>query len=404
MTIQSGVDLREGNLALGLFGRVRLLMQDDPRSGVVRSRDWDEASDFAHILRYLTYHRTFASSAGPLRFQAGAGELLGFTLGHGTLVRDYSNISDPDHPHSGIVLGLAGEQFAATAMVDNFVNPSVIAGRVEVQPLKSLGPLRLGSSFVIDPQAPLQAARAAGARRELDDTYVLTSTRKVLALMGADVEYTLGSDARGSVTPYMDLNVTLLGDVGYHAGATGRLPLGDTGATLRGQLEYRVGTSGYVPAHVETFYDIERYQAGLAFDRPLDASVDERATRLAGMARGSFGGQGLLAQAGVELPRRFTTKLGVSYRPGPDPVSLWWRASTRPIERLDLGLLLVLRGLAGDHAVADGLMTMVEGRFRITDNIYSLAQYARTWVVDGYTTYYGLVHSLNVSVGANWST
>lgn len=402
-TIQTGVDVQEGNLALGLFGRVRFLMQDDPESGAVRRRDWDEVSDYVHILRYLQYRRTFLTrAAGELRLAFQAGEILGYTLGHGTLIRDYTNIADPDHPHAGVHFQVSGTRWQWATMLDNFINPSVVANRVALRPFEKLPGLAVGSSLVVDPRAPMSVLSAEDHDRRVDGAYNLQAENQVLTLLGLEVEYEIGDRQGGRVTPYADLNTSLLG-LGLHLGATGDAPLGESGARLQVQLEYRAASGGYAPAHVETFYDVERYQAGLTFLDPTKASVDERSTKLAGLARGSYGGQGVLGQLGLRLRSKAALKIGASYRPGPDAVSLWWRATSQPISRLQLGLLVLARGLGGPHEGAGGLMAVGEGRVRITSTLYGLAQYTRSWSLDATTRYYGILQSFNLSLGATWS-
>ena len=399
-TIQTGVDVQEGKLSLGLFGRLRLVMQDDPSdSGVVRGRDWDEASDYVHILRYLRYQRRWSSrEIGDVEMKFHAGEVLGFTLGHGTLVRDYSNIADPDHLHSGLHLHLSGERWQLTSMVDNFVNPAVVATRVAVRPFKKMEGLALGGSFVMDPQAPLVPT----LERAVDGGHnLIHHISQPLVLLGVDAEYSFGDASQGRVTPYVDLNTSMLG-LGLHLGATGEVAVA-RGGRMFGQIEYRAGSGGYAPAHIETFYDVTRHQAGLAFSDPTEATHEERAPMLAGLARGNYGGQGMLAQAGFALRRLVQLKAGMSYRPGPDTMSVWGRVSTQPISRLTLGMLVLGRGVDSGHSGGGGVMAMAEGRFRITDNLYSLAQYTRSWALRESDRYFGILQSFNLSLGASWS-
>ncbi len=58
-TVQTGVDIREGGLAVGLFGRMRLALHETSGEGLLRKRDFDEVSDFVHIQRYATDRRQF---------------------------------------------------------------------------------------------------------------------------------------------------------------------------------------------------------------------------------------------------------------------------------------------------------------------------------------------------------
>ncbi len=397
-TIQTGLDIREGNLSLGLFGRVRILSQEADDEDAVRRRDWDEPSDFVHLLRYLSYRHDFKK----VSVEAQVGEMLGITLGHGTLVRDYSNIADPDHPHAGLRFKISHDMFEVVGMVDNLIRPSVLAARVGVRPLPFLERFGVGASFVTDPMAPIQIRRDAAGRREVDSAWNLQSETEPLLLLGLDASYRFGDSKTGQIEPYVDLNTSFLG-VGVHAGALGRVPLGKTGATLSFQVEYRGGSGGYAPGHVDTFYDVARHQAGLTFDDPRSAGVAHRAPMLAGLARKAYGGHGVLVQSGLALKKLGRLKLGYTHRPGPDENTVWVRLSTQPIPRLNLGTLVLLRGLGGPHDDANGVVAMAEGRFRITDNVYALAQYSRSWSLDEDRRFFGIMQSFNFSVGANWS-
>lgn len=400
-TVQAGIDVRERGLALGIFGRVRLRMQEVDGEGAVRRRDFDEASDFVHLLRSISYRRSFES----VRLEAQEGELLGLTLGHGALVRDYSNIADPDHPHSGLRLRLDGSRLAGELALDNFIAPSVIAARLEAVPTARAPGLRVGATAVVDPRAPVAIRRGLAGERAVDGAWNLEVESEPLALLGLDVEHTFRGE-RGSVTPYSDLASSLLG-VGLHLGANGRLRVGRGERFLVGQLEYRASSDGYSPAHVTTFYDLERYQASLSLAAPerlvgADAGLAE--PKLAGLKRpGLYGGHGVLAQVGFEAERWLRLRLGFERRPGPDANTLWFRAASAPHPRVDLGCLLYARGLGQAGADATGLAAMVEGRFRITPYLYALGQYSRLWSLEAGTRYFGVLQSLNLSLGATWS-
>ena len=397
-TLQTGLDIREGNLSLGLFGRVRILTQEADDEDVVRRRDWDEPSDYVHLLRYLQYRHDFAK----VSVEAQVGEMLGVTLGHGTLVRDYSNIADPDHPHAGLRFKVSHEMFDVVGMVDNLIRPSVVATRVGLRPLPFMKRLNVGASFVTDPMAPVQIRRDATGQREVDDAWNLQSETKPLVLLGLDFSYRFGDSTSGQIEPYVDVNTSLLG-VGAHVGAQGSLPLGKSGARLSFQVEYRGGSDGYAPGHVDTFYDVARHQAGLTIDHPRSAQVNHRAPMLAGLARGAYGGHGVLLQTGLAIKKMGRIKVGYTHRPGPDENNVWVRLSAQPIPRLNLGTLVLMRGLGGPYDDANGVMAMAEGRFRITDNVYTLAQYTRSWSLDEDSRFFGIMQSFNISLGANWS-
>jgi len=402
-TIQAGLDIHEGRLSLGLFGRVRVLSQNHAEGEeTIRERDWDEVTDFLHILRYVEYKRTFNT----VTLNARAGELMGFTLGHGTMIRDYSNIADMDHPHTGVSVKLTHEMFDVAAMVDNLARPGVVAARLAVRPFKELPDFTVGTSGVMDPTAPFQVRPNAAGERPVDSAWNLRSETEVMGMAGLDMSYTFGAKKTGTLMPYLDVNTSFMG-AGVHMGFIGRLPVHK--GSLAFQAEYRGGSSSYAATYMDTFYDIERHQAGLTFADPAEAARDHRNPKLAGLGRGIYGGSGALLQAGLNIKNlgrsRFNGhfKVGYSFRPGPDAHSVWLRISSRPISRLDLGMMMMMRGLGGPHEDANGIVALAEGRYRIMDNLYALAQYSRTWSLQEDTRYFGILQSFNISVGTNWS-
>ena len=397
-TVQSSLDIWQGNLTLGFLGRVRFPLEHTPNETYVRRRDWDEVTDFIHILRSIRYSRSLAT----MQLHAEEGEMLGFSLGHGTLVRDYSNVADPDHPHSGLRLHLEGERLDFDSMVDNFVRPSVLAFRLAGKPAAALPGFKLGMSLVIDPRAPLQVKQGPSGERLIDAAYNLQVETKPLTLMGMDVEYAIGSREKGQLIPYSDFNTSFYG-IGFHGGVMSSIPLGRTASTFGLQVEYRASSAGYSPAHIETFYDIERYQARLSLSPSDRANLEDFTPKLNGLNKGLYEGQGVLAQTSLHFRQLIQLKAGFSHRSGPDANTLWLRSAMKPLARLDLGFLLVLRGLSEQGSGKNGIMALAEGRYRLADYLYMLAQYTRTWSLIDDARFFGILQSFNMSIGANWS-
>lgn len=391
-----GFDIREGALALGLAGRVRLALSDGD-AGVVRSRDYDEVSDYLHILRYFDYRRRL----GSVSLHLGAGELRGDTLGHGSLLRDYSNIADPDHLKAGFRLRLEHEVFDLSLLLDNLARPGLLGGRLALRPFAKLRRLSVAASGVLDIQAA-GAARLGPAGPAIDESsWTLDVEREVVGLAALDVELAFAHGGK-QLKPYVDLATTFLG-VGLHAGVSGKLPLGAAGKVVLGaQLEYRLSSGGYAPGYFGTFYDLERYQASLAFSERQRAPAG-RISKLEALRDGLYGGHGVLAQLTVDAGRLLSAKVGYRYHPGPDGSQLWVRVVSEPIPRLSFGALALLRALGQESQGADGLATLAEARFRITPYLYTVAQFARSWALSGQTRGYAPLLRFNVGVGGSWS-
>jgi len=397
-TFQSGLDLREGNLALGIYGRLRLLLSSRDNGSSIYRRDWDEASDFVHILRQLEYRRRFSSA----HLSARVGEISGYTLGHGTLIHDYSNLADPDHLHSGFNFSLEGTNWFAQAMIDSFFRPHAVAARFELSPFNGLKGLRFGSSVVLDPTAPQQILMDGRGRRWVDEANNLQSEPSVLGLWGADISYTFGTRGERELTTYFDGNTSFHG-AGLHVGVWTGVPLDDNERIrFNFHAEYSRSSAGYSPAYIETFYDIERFQPTLSFVPTGSETSLDSDTKLSLLQNGNYGGHGYLFQAGVEFRRYLHLKIGHARRSGPESLTLFSRIATSPLKELSFGTMLMIRGIGSDNSLLRGTSILGEAHWGITSNLYLLGQYARTWSLSS-STYFEIAQVFTFSLGANWA-
>jgi hypothetical protein len=221
--------------------------------------------------------------------------------------------------------------------------------------------------------------------------------------MGLDIEYTWENAARGRLTPYLDLGTSFYG-LGFHTGASGKLIIEKTSRiSLEARLEYRLSSDSYRPAYFETFYDVERYQASLSINDPEHASSDLSSPKLSSLKNGVYGGHGLSAQIGLDIPSRVRFNVGFDRHPGPDANVLRFHVSTHPIAQWDLGFFLLARGVGAPYGSSNALVAIAESHYRLTKHLYALAQYTRTWSLDNTSRYYSIVQSFNVGVGTGWS-
>jgi hypothetical protein len=82
---------------------------------------------------------------------------------------------------------------------------------------------------------------------------------------------------------------------------------------------------------------------------------------------------------------------------------IWARGSGRPHRRLDIGLLILARGLGEPGAGTQAIAAVGEARFRINRFLYTVGQYSRLWSLDSATRYFGVLQSATLSLGATWS-
>lgn len=401
-TLSAGLELQGRELSLAVFGRVRLVIDESAAEpGGVRRRDYDEVADYVHLLRALRYERRIEGVETRLL----AGELVGVTLGHGTLVREYSNVADPDHLHTGLRVQLAGERVELDALVDNVLAPAVLAGRLAWRPLAVAPALSLGASVAFDPRAPRHVLLAPGGTRLYDAAYHPRVETALLPLTGVDIAYALGDGSVFRVVPYADGNTSWRG-LGGHFGAQAQLALGTSGVLLDALGEYCLVGGGYGPALVDTFYDVTRYQSGLAFGVAARATAAQRATVLEALAADAFAGGGFTLQGGIEAGERLTVQAGYREHPGPDRRRFWARLVAQPLPPLTLGALVLVRGWGGGEgpSARTGVAVLAEARYQLGRYWYALGQYTRTWAVEASSGFFLPFQGLNVALGTQWAS
>lgn len=380
----TSIDIREGNLSLSLAGRLRLTMASDD-SPLIRERDFDEVGDYLHILRFFDYHRRFEH----VEIKLKAGELRGKTLGHGSLMRSYSNIADPDHLHSGAIIGAQFKRFDIELMLDNMANPMLFGGRVSFLPFSKLKKLRVGVTSVLDRGAPNEIGFHYDGRPQLNryDQFQIED-RAFLSTAAIDVEYRIGNE-KNYLLPYVDLATNILG-LGLHAGAQAELAL-KKNYKMKLHFEYRLSSDHYAPSLFRTFYDVERMQSRLSASTTITPLYQA-------LSQGGYGGHGLFGEVALINPQKVQAKIGYRYHPGPEGSQAWVRFLAQPTKELTLGTLILYRGI-GQNAGSEGVAALVESRYRLSSSFYLSGQYTRLWAVDPDSQAYQSADQFNVALG-----
>ncbi len=124
-------ELTFGKFGLGLD--VDLLIDSN---GNVRKEDWDDFEDYVNKIYYLRYGQRGDSFFGRL------GGFKSYTLGHGLVMKDYSNmLRYPEYKQIGIQLGgnLPVAGMTAEIFTANAVRNEILGGRLTVAPLSNSG-------------------------------------------------------------------------------------------------------------------------------------------------------------------------------------------------------------------------------------------------------------------------
>ncbi len=395
-TLQLGADIREGDMAAGFQAalRLRTVSSGEDRESVIRREDWDEPSDFANIIRYLTYGKDL----GFLAFGLNIGVLCPAQLGHGTLLDNYNSMVDLNYNHSGFQAALRHEYFGFDFVMDDFVAPKILALRLEA---KFRG-FAFGVTGMTDLRAPSRVLLDDDGERRVTKTRKLYVETEPLGFVGYDASYTVGDKKGFWLKPYFDNNWVVGGGGGLHVGVQaggvffgGKLQLG-------GRAEYRVGWNEYAPGYVDLFYDIQRYQISLgdSWRARREGSLETKSAILSTFPSVAHGGKW---EAGISYERLFWLRFAYHLREGPLGDMTFLEVGVPYGRRWVFSGLLAKTGLFDKDSMskADGLLAAAEARVEILKHLYVLGQFRYLYGLDNEGLYRGVVLA-NLAIGARW--
>ena len=260
----------------------------------LRSQDYNQPSDYARILRFLTVDKKED------QFYLNISQLSAASIGHGTIVRRYSGEVDQNIVRVGAEIDAYGQYGGFEAFTGDVVQPQhFLAGLAFLKPLgwitgpshDTLGWTSIGISTAMDLQAPYTLCRnkatnypqvgdsdfsaaslgCTGAAYYEPGEPVVAETRRA-QVVGVDLETKLVKTENSDIKPYLDYS-RLLGidnpDVGARADGGGGLTLGFLGRFNVGQekvhafrvvLEGRYYDGNYAPGYFDTFYEVQKFQ------------------------------------------------------------------------------------------------------------------------------------------------
>jgi hypothetical protein len=296
-TVEVGLDLAGRHHAVGLGAEARWLAD-----GGFRGEDWDEASEWARLVRYAILRWPSrgddrdADGAHPASrpadrepaFSAALGELGGVTLGHGSLIDGFAGGLDVDHGRVGAQVAAALGRCSAELLVDDVIAPRIAGARVAMRSRRAV----TGVSLAGDRDAPAMGGRETAGGIALDG--------ELGAASGA-------GRARGAL--HADLvHLPAAGASGLHLGARGALRLTDP-LRVGARVELRAGTDTYLPGWIGPLYERDRRELAAADGSMTGGQLD--AARAGGVGGASGAGQ-----LDIELAHLATASLGYAGRPG----------------------------------------------------------------------------------------
>ena len=377
VALKLGTVLDFGAFRMGIWAPLNLrTVDEDPQDeGVVRREDWDEASEWFRILRFVEVGHP---RKGPL--YARYGELVANTMGHGTIVDAYYNSIDLDHYQGGLAFRLDLGPFGGELLADNLADPSVLGTRLFARPVRIvtgdtglLGRLTTAISIVTDLFAPTRAILDDEKVQEISETGFPRATREGTTLIGFDLELPLLDSDELVVMPYLDLNSHIGAGGGAHLGVLNLWEPSDS-FRLSIRLEARLLGPGYLPGYISALYEIERFRYRNAVPKLAYARSDE-----ADVTNG-----GGMAELGATIFDALVVKGRYEGSGRVSDDSMWLQASLPYLGPFRMQATYLKRNADSFESLfdPDGAMLVADARYKFFGPLVAQALFSREWRVE----------------------
>jgi hypothetical protein len=292
---------RPFNMSFGIPFRLQLLDSRSDRrwddAGTIRAKDWDEVSDWAQILRYITW------GGKEKHLYLDINQFKANSIGHGTLMKRYNQNLNFNTKRVSAQFDAFMDYGGLETYINDITGPNVMGALVFLKPLSfidrenyMLRSFSIGFSTVFDIDAPLrnkldfydiddEGRRATEISIDQDD-FQPRYDSSVVASYGVDVEVKL-VDYRAldwktyfdyswlvGAVPLVTADITNPADPawdklptrgeragGFTWGNLFRMNLGnDPVHALRFRAEYRNYDPNYLPSYFDVLYEVQRYQ------------------------------------------------------------------------------------------------------------------------------------------------
>jgi hypothetical protein len=248
-------------------------------AGTLRKEDWDEVSEYARVLTYLTLGRKED------HLYVDVGQTHVSTLGHGTIMRRYDPNIDINTTRVSAQVDAYNDYAGFEAMTNDILLWNVVGLLGFVKPLSFLGgestlarSVSLGATIALDraapnsilfqtePGCPVPGACALARVPAIDDKNHLMANRRPLVIGGLDLEAKVVKTDWVDIKPYIDYSHFLSGSEDGRGGGGG-LTLGVLGRfnagvgvrhAFRVIAELRFLGAGYQSGYFDTFYEVDK--------------------------------------------------------------------------------------------------------------------------------------------------
>lgn len=230
----------------------------DPE-GKLRTENFNEASDYLSIIRYIRY----GLKNDPVFIKVGA--LDYYTLGHGSIMQHFNNSPTYDNRRIGLVVDLDLGKFGIESIMGSFSPAGVFGVRGYVRPLQLssasdipiLGNLEVGASYVTDLNK--DAGVIAGNYIHADEEFKVTSDTGAISIVGFDIGLPLLNSSVTDITLYADYSKIINFGSGVATGVMFDFNL-STLLNISAKLERRFNSGKYIPAYFNSMHEIERFK------------------------------------------------------------------------------------------------------------------------------------------------
>lgn len=251
------------DISLGNFGVGLDLRLDFDAQGHLRTEDFNEASDYLSIIRYVRY----GMKHDPAYIKLGA--LDYYTLGHGSIMYLYNNSPSIDARKIGLVLDLDLGKFGIESIYSKFAEAGVVGFRGYVRPLQYtdagsipiIGGLEVGATFAGDYSS--KAGIIKGYFDNNQNKFISTKDEGSINIIGIDLGLPLLRTSLLEATLYSDFSKII--DFGSGVATGIQVDFNSLGIlTASAKLERRFNNGKYIPAYFNSFYEINRFQVDKA--------------------------------------------------------------------------------------------------------------------------------------------
>lgn len=227
--------------------------------GKLRTENFNEASDYLSLIRYVRY----GYKNDPVFIKLGA--LDYYTLGHGTIIHQYNNSPTFDSRKIGLITDINFGKFGIESIYGNFFQSGLFGLRGYILPLQFtlaaeipiLGNLELGASYTSDFN---EYARVDSGFFNQTGKFIIAKNGGSLNIIGFDIGLPLIKSSVTTITLYADYNKIV--DFGSGVATGVKVDFNGFGlVSLSARLERRFNNNKYIPTYFNSLYEIERFKA-----------------------------------------------------------------------------------------------------------------------------------------------